>query len=50
MNNNLNHKQSLIKSNQILGGEMGKGGAWTPKKNMLLFGYNLNFFYCYFFF
>lgn len=50
MNNNLNHKQSPIKSNQILGGEMVKGGVWTPKKNMLLFGHNLvSFFYCYFF-
>lgn len=40
MNNNLNRKQSPIKSNQILGGEMVKGGVWTPKKNMLLFGHN----------
>lgn len=40
MNNNLNHKQSPIKSNQILGGEMVNGGVWTPKKNMLLFGHN----------
>lgn len=40
MNNNLNRKQSPIKSNQILGGEMVKGGVWTPKKNVLLFGHN----------
>lgn len=50
MNNNLNHKQSPIKSNQILGGEMVKGGVWTPKKNMLLFGHNLIFFIVIFFF
>lgn len=36
MNNNLNHKQSPIKSNQILGGEMVKGGVWTPKKKYAL--------------
>lgn len=40
MNNNLNHKQSPIKSNQILGGEVVGGGGWKPKENTLFSGHH----------